>query len=659
MPPLLRSAALSLFLASFSIQPVSSQADHPCLSLPHIFSDHMVLQRGQAIKVWGWAGPDETIGVKLAGHSTVARTDDDGAWAAELPAMDAGGPYELKIHCMDSVVVLKDVLVGEVWLCSGQSNMEWPVKLAVDGEQEAAAADFPQIRLFTVPKDMNTQPLGNTLPAQWERCSPEAAADFSAVGYFFGRHLHENLGVPVGLVDATWGGTVVETWTSAEALADDPELGAAARELGEMDFDAMTERSQAEQSAWEKAIDEQDKGLKEKWHEEGYDWSGWETMELPQLWEKAGYEDLDGAVWFKRALTLQAGELAGPVTLELGPIDDSDITYVNGAEVGRMINQYNAGRSYTVPAGLLREGENTITVRVIDTGGGGGIYGEPEALKIITSRRSISLAGSWHFSIGTGELPPRPAILHPNSLPALLYNAMIHPLIPFGIRGAIWYQGESNAGDAFRYRERFRLMIRDWRQQWGQGDFPFLFVQLANFREEQQEPAESQWAELRESQARALEEPHTGMALAIDIGEADDIHPRNKQEAGRRLALAARAIVYDEDLEYSGPIYRASKIEGNQIRLRFNHTGRQLISRHGLEWLRGFAIAGADGVFHPAQARISEDNTVLVSSEAVPAPKYVRYAWADNPGQLDLYNDAGLPAAPFRTDELKVSTQKQ
>ncbi|MCB0582866.1 MAG: beta galactosidase jelly roll domain-containing protein, partial [Phaeodactylibacter sp.] len=656
--PILQSTALCLFFICFYIQPTSSQPGQPCLSLPHIFSDHMVLQRGQAIKVWGWAAPDETIRVELDNKSAVGRTDEHGGWEVALPAMDAGGPYELKVHCMDSVVVLKDVLVGEVWLCSGQSNMEWPMSLANDAKQEIAAADFPQIRLFTVPKDMNTQPLGNTLPAQWERCSPAAAADFSAVGYFFGRHLHENLGVPIGLVDATWGGTAVETWTSAEALAGDPELGEVARGLEERDFEDMMKRSRAEQAAWEKAIDEQDKGLKEEWHKEGYDWGGWKTMELPQPWEDAGYEGLDGAVWFKRAFTLAAGEVAGPVKLELGPIDDSDVTYVNGVEVGRMINQYNADRSYAVPAGLLREGENTITVRVIDTGGGGGIYGEPEALKIITSRRSISLAGPWHFSIGTGELPPRPAILHPNSLPALLYNAMIHPLIPFGIRGAIWYQGESNAGDAFRYRERFRLMIRDWRKQWGQGDFPFLFVQLANFHEEQKEPAESQWAELRESQARALKEPHTGMAVAIDIGEADDIHPRNKQEVGRRLALTARAIVYGEALEYSGPVYRASKIEDNRIRLYFSHFGRQLISRHGLEWLRGFSVAGADGVFHPAQARISEDNTVLVSSEAVPAPRYVRYAWADNPGQLDLYNDAGLPAAPFRTDELKVSTQK-
>ncbi|MCB9291366.1 MAG: beta galactosidase jelly roll domain-containing protein [Lewinellaceae bacterium] len=487
---------------------------------------------------------------------------------------------------------------------------------------------------------------------------PRNGSFLFVIGYFTGS-MQEHLGVPIGLIDASWGGTVVETWTSSKALADDPQLGEVARSLKEIDFDSMMERSRVEQAAWERAIDEQDKGLEEMWYKEGYDWSGWKTMKLPQLWEEAGLDDMDGVVWFKRTFSLNANELGRPIQLELGPIDDSDITYVNGKEVGRMINQYNSARSYTVPADVQKKKKNTITIRVVDTGGGGGIYGEPDALKAVTAKRAIPLAGEWYFSIGLSELPPWPSGVYPNSLPALLFNAMIHPLIPLGIRGAIWYQGESNERVAFRYRERFRLMINDWRKQWKLGDFPFLFVQLANFRKEKEKPEESLWAELRESQTEALKEPNTGMAVTIDIGEADDIHPRNKQEVGRRLALAARAIVYGEKLEYSGPIYRASQIEGNKIRLYFNHTGQELISREGLEWLRGFTVAGADGVFHPAKAKISKDNTVLVFSEAVPDPKYVRYAWADNPGELDLYNEAGLPAAPFRTDELKVSTQKE
>lgn len=657
MTCILRSLTLFLFTV-VSFQTAIGQMSEDGLILPHLFSDHMLLQRGQMIKVWGWAEPDVTVKVTMNEQTAVARSDEHGEWFAELPAMEAGGPYEMEVSGPYTSIRFKDVLVGEVWACSGQSNMEWPVSLSLGAEEEIAGADYPQIRLFTVPKNMNTSPLDNTLPAQWARCSPETVAGFSAVGYFFGRHLLENVDVPIGLIDASWGGTVVETWTSAEALSDDPELGEVAKSLEDMDFEAMMERSKAEREAWEKAIDERDPGLKEGWQQESYDWSGWKTMELPQLWENAGYEGLDGTVWYKRTFTLHPSELDGQVRLELGPVDDSDFTFVNGLEVGRMINQYNANRSYALPADILREGKNTITVRVADTGGGGGIYGSPEVLKAVTSERSIPLAGTWHFAVGTSGLPEQPNAIHPNSLPALLFNAMIHPLLPFGIRGVIWYQGESNEREAYRYRERFRLMIRDWREHWKVGDFPFLFVQLANFREEQKEPGESRWAELRESQANALEEPNTGMAVAIDIGEAGDIHPRNKQEVGRRLALAARAIVYKEELEYSGPIYRASQIEGNKVRIFFDHTGKNLISRHGLEWLRAFSIAGADGNFYNAKAKISENNTVLVYSDKVPEPRYVRYAWADNPGQLDLYNAVGLPAASFRTDELKVSTQK-
>ncbi len=662
MLPSFRSRAFILLitLISVHVQPAHTQAAaEDGLMLPHLFSSHMVLQRGQMIKVWGKAAPDVTVKVMMNGHTAVARSDEDGEWLAELPAMEAGGPYEMEVSGPGATIRFEDVLVGEVWVCSGQSNMEWPVSLSINAEEEIANAEYPRIRLFTVPRNMNTRPLKNTLPAEWARCSPETAPDFSAVGYFFGRHLWENIKVPIGLIDATWGGTAVESWTSAKALADDPQLGEVARSLREMDFDAMVQASQEKREAWEKAIDEKDTGLKEGWHREGFDWSGWGTMELPQPWEKAGYEGLDGAVWYKRTFNLQADELDGPLTLELGPIDDSDITFVNGVEVGRMINQYNVSRSYTLPATILREGKNTITVRVVDTGGAGGLHGKAEAMKVVTPERAIPLAGQWHFSVGLSGLPEPPRMIHPNSLPSLLFNAMIHPLLPFGIRGVIWYQGESNAGEAYLYRERFRLMIRDWRKRWRVGDFPFLFVQLANFRAEKDEPGESQWAELRESQAMALEEPNTGMAVAIDIGQADDIHPRNKQEVGRRLGLAARAIVYKEELEYSGPIYRASEIEGNKIRIYFDHTGQELISRHGLEWLRGFSIAGADGKFYNAKAKISNGNTVVVYSEKVPEPRYVRYAWADNPGQLDLYNGVGLPAASFRTDELEVSTQKR
>ncbi len=646
----------TLFAVLFIL--LSSQAVLAQLRLPRLFTNHMVLQRKQPIKIWGQAAPGETLTIKLGEEEVKTRAGKQGEWRASLPELEAGGPYELTVVSEDSTVRLQDVMIGEVWLCSGQSNMEWPVSRSNNAEEEIASAQYPDIRLFTVERTMAARPL-DAIPADgWKPCSPETVADFSAVGYFFGRQLREKLDVPIGLINSTWGGTVVETWTSQEAFAEDEKMRAVMENMEDMGLEKELEKMEQALVEWAAGIDEKDKGLEEEWYDRDYNWSDWESMKLPQTWETAGLNGLDGAVWFKRTFSLEAAELDEPVALHLGPIDDSDVTFINGRAVGKTTQEYDKNRVYPIPLDFLREGKNTITVRVVDTGGGGGLWGKPGQLKVVTASREIPLAGEWQYAIGTDELPERPPMVGPNSLPSLLFNGMIHPLIPYGIRGAIWYQGESNAYAAYQYRKRFRLLIRDWRRQWEQGDFPFLFVQLANFKAEKEEPGESDWAELRESQSKALEEPNTGMAVAIDIGEADDIHPRNKQEVGHRLALAARALVYGEELQYSGPVFKAQQNEGDKIRLYFNHTGRQLISRHGLKWLRGFSIAGADGEFYRAKAQISQDNTVLVYSEEVPDPKYVRYAWSDNPGELDLYNEAGLPAVPFRTDQLKVSTQE-
>ena len=627
------------------LQPVSGQ-----LKLPALFSDHMVLQKDAPIRVWGWATPRELLTINLGDESVKTTADEEGRWEVSLKERSAVGPWQLEVSGKDSVVTFEDILMGEVWVCSGQSNMEWPVSMALQPEKELEMAEHERIRLFTVPNKMAVNPQEDIAGAgSWQVCEASSLAGFSAVGYFFGRSLHDSLDVPIGLIDATWGGTNVETWTSTQAFQNDPELGPIADSLRFMDLEEELEKSRILVESWENVIDVQDIGLLKEWYADTVDWTGWDTIAVPQLWESTELPGVDGVVWFKTQFELNEADLKSPIQLHLGPIDDSDITYLNGQTVGKMTNQYNVDRIYEVSTDILQSGLNTLTVRVKDTGGGGGLWGQAEQVKVVTTAREIPLAGDWRYQVGVPGLPTRPAALGPNSKPALLYNAMIHPLIPLRIRGAIWYQGESNASEAVKYRKRFPLMIQDWRSHWGIGDFPFLFVQLANYMAEPNLPGESNWAELREAQAMALGLAATGMACTIDIGEADDIHPKNKQEVGRRLSLEALRIVYGKELVSRGPSLKAFSIEDNKIRLYYNGMGSGLVNRGDGDQLRGFAVAGQNGVFRWAEARL-ERNSVVVYSEKVEKPLYVRYAWADNPGELDLYNAEGLPAEPFRTD---------
>ena len=377
------------------------------------------------------------------------------------------------------------------------------------------------------------------------------------------------------------------------------------------------------------------------------DFKSWSEMELPDLWESKGLPNLDGIVWFQREFELERTDLLGGVEIHLGPIDDSDITYVNGVEIGETIQKYNESRVYTPAKEVLKVGKNILVVRVEDTGGGGGIYGKPEDLFVKLDNKKIALSGTWKYKIGRGDFK---VATGPNSMPALLYNAMINPLIPYGIKGVIWYQGESNAGRAYQYRATFPNMITNWREQWAQGDFPFFFVQLANFMAPVDEPEESAWAELREAQTMTLSLPNTGMATIIDIGEANDIHPKNKQDVGRRLALNALKVTYEKDMVYSGPSYKEMNIDGEGVIISYGNLGSGFYLKDKYGYVNGFTIAGEDKVFHWAQAQISGDS-IIISSDKVSKPKAVRYGWANNPDDLNLYNLEGLPAVPFRTDD--------
>ncbi len=647
MRPGMATALLAFLLASA----LSAQ-----IKLPAMFSDNMVLQRQIKIPVWGTAPAGSKVTVQLQQQTKTARADAAGKWRVNLEAMPAGGPHQLAIMSADTIT-LNNVMIGEVWLCSGQSNMEMPLVSTwakVDNfEAEVAAANFPELRLFIAKRAKSTRPREDVESEGWKICDPTSVKDFSATAFFFGRHLQQKLGVPVGLMQSAWGGTVVEAWTSGASLKTMPDIASFVHALETTTRDSIFDSKIFEMKLqeWYAALEAKDAATQGQraWSSAEYDDFAWPVMNLPQKWERAGLPSFDGLLWYRKTVTLPEAFAGQSLTLELGPIDDYDWTFFNGVQIGTTPS-YNALRRYQVPRELVRPGKNLIAIRVLDTGGDGGLYGRPEQLKLMKdSTASIALAGEWRYKMGLPlqDLPLPPSAPTSPNRPTVLYNAMIAPLVPYALRGAIWYQGESNAGRAYQYRELFPLLIKDWRKQWQQGDFPFLFVQLANFRAQNADPIDDDWAELREAQTMTLALPNTGMAVTIDIGDANDIHPGNKQDVGNRLALNARALVYGEKIAYSGPKYKTMKIEGNRIRLSFEHASEGLKAKNDEE-LQGFAIAGADKKFVWANAKI-EGNTVVVSAASIAQPVAVRYAWSINP-RCNLYNKAGLPALPFRTD---------
>ena len=608
----------------------------------------MVIQREAVVPVWGRAAPDAEVRVTFDGEVRTTRADAAGRWSVALPARQAGGPFEMTIVAGSEQLVVRDILAGDVWVASGQSNMEWSVADSRNAQQEIAAATDSRIRHFKVPLSWAEQPHDELAGGAWQVAGPERVGTFSAVGYFFAREVRMHHDVPIGIINSTWGGSRIEPWMSAEALG-----------LRAGDVAAVMQRERArEQRLLEGlrarigGLPDADPGLvdgRALWADPALDDASWAELKVPALWEEQGYEGMDGIAWYRTSFELSPEEVASGITLGLGTIDDSDITWVNGTEIGRTEQAWNRPRNYQVAPSALRAGRNVIAVRVEDTGGGGGIYGDPDLLSVQTLAGERPLAGTWKFSVGRISVNVDGA---KNQIPTLLYNRMIHPLLPYPIKGAIWYQGESNAyrNDAIEYRQHFQRMIQDWRRAWDIGDFPFLFVQLASYGEPRSEPYDSDWAVLRESQSAALALPNTAQAVAIDIGDAHDIHPRNKQDVGARLALAARHVAFGEGSAHSGPVYRRHEQRDGRIVVDFDHLGGGLVTHGDENRVHGFAIAGADMRFVWANALVEGDR-VVVWNEHVPNPVAVRYAWADNPEGANLFNQAGLPASPFRTDD--------
>ena len=622
------------------------------LRLAAPFADGMVIQRQVPVPIRGSAAARSRVTVTFDGRTYSTRADEAGRWRIELAAHEAGGPYEMTITAAAAQLRIEDLLVGDVWICSGQSNMEWVVADSLDAETAVAASDEPSIRHFKVPRSWAARPEAALAGGTWEAADPALTGGFTAVGYFFARALRPHVGVPIGLINATWGGSRIEAWMSARSLGLD-EQGIEAVLAGERDH-ARQALARLEAKAGE--LPDGDPGLvdgRPVWADPALDDAGWHELRVPSLWEEAGWEGMDGVGWYRATFDLTAAEAAAGALLGLGKIDDSDTSWVNGHQVGRSERAWNRPRLYPVPAAALREGRNTIAVRVEDTGGGGGIYGDPDLLYVEVDGERRPLGGTWRFRPGVVELNLED---RKRLVPTVLYNKMVHPLLPFPVKGILWYQGESNTGpgDAFAYRGQFPAMIEDWRRGWGAERLPFLFVQLAAFLPPPEEPGESGWALLRESQSAALALPGTAQVVLIDAGEADDVHPRDKRIVGERLALAARKVAYGEEIVFSGPIYRGHEVVAGRMVIDFDHVGGGLVAKAspGGE-LTGFAIAGADRHFVWAEARL-EGNRVTVRSDLVRDPVAVRYGWADNPAAANLYNREGLPASPFRTDDWPV-----
>jgi len=620
--------------------------------LPKLFADDMVLQRDHLIPIWGWADANEKIEIRFNKQLKSTKADKNGKWIIRLNAENAGGPYELSVKGKNHLV-LKNVLVGEVWICSGQSNMAFTVNEAINAEKEINDAEYPFIRHFNVDRGVSSLPKDDVKSGKWEVSTKKTVGNFTAVGYFFAKKLYEELKIPIGLINTSWGGTGSETWTSREAFESSEEFASMIAEMPKVNLDSIsqifiksiTKRIEILQGS-KINLDNpaQFKGLE-------FDNVSWPEINQPELWETQELGEFDGVVWLRKTITLSTEDVGKAGMLELSKIDDEDITYVNGIEVGRN-NIWDAKRKYPIPAGLLKEGENTIAIRVVDGGGGGGIYGDPSDFKLTVGNNAIPLSGKWKYQVESVK-----SDISPNSYPSLLYNAMVNPLIPFAIQGVLWYQGETNAWRAQQYKKAFPLMISDWRNKWHQGNFPFYFVQLSSFNETNGNSNNgSMWAELREAQTQTLQLPNTGMCVTTDIGDPLDVHPKNKQDVGKRLAAIALNKTYKKNIVYSGPTFKSMEIDGNKIIASFENLGSGLSTPDKYGYVKGFEIAGDDQIFYYAKAKIVDDK-VVIYNENVKNPVAIHFGWADDASDNNLYNKEGFPAVPFRTDNWKNVTE--
>jgi sialate O-acetylesterase len=634
--------SILFFIALTATKLLSAQ-----VRLPRLVRDSMILQRGEPVNIWGWASPGEKVSIRFNNKTYKTKTGTNGNWQVKLDPLKEGGPYTIEITGKNNIL-LKEILVGDVWFCSGQSNMVHQLNIHdVTYAKDIADANYPEIRQFWIPTLANLESPQKDLPTGfWKPAVGEDVRPFSAVAYFFAKKLFDKYKVPVGIINASVGGSPIEAWTSEEGLREFPAILATLQKNKDTAYINTTARVAA---AANRPRPSNDAGLSssKKWYDPSLTTTNWKTINIPGYWEDQGLKELNGIVWYRKEIEIPASMTGKPARAFLGRIVDADEFYINGTRVGNTTYMYPQ-RRYHIPGNVLKPGKNILVIRVTNNNGKGGfVPGKPYC--IFAGNDTIDLKGSWQYKVGEVYWPrtPGPAAINAQNQPAALYNAMVAPLIPYTIKGFCWYQGESNTGRAQEYTRLQPAMVADWRSRWKQGDLPFLYVQLPNFMDANYLPAESQWADFRFAQLSCLSVPRSAMAVAIDLGEWNDLHPDNKKDVGERLALAALNLAYGEKNIYSGPLYRSATIEGNKIRISFTHTGSGLIANDGGE-LSEFAIAGADKKFVWAKATI-EGEQVIVWNDTIATPKYVRYAWADNPVNPNLYNKEGLPASPFQT----------
>lgn len=611
------------------------------ISLPYIFSDNMVLQRGQKIPVWGFSSPNETIKVAFKKQLKETKANEKGEWMVYLNQEKAGGPYLLTVSGKNKIT-FKNVLIGDVWLASGQSNMEWNLAATEGYDNELNQTKFPLIRHIKINKKINSLPQNNVTETHWDVANKQTIGDFSAVAYHFAKKMYQEKGVPVGIINSSWGGTVIESWIPREAFEQSPYFKEMISKMPKVDIEQLEQNNIAEKTIlMESLTQEKISDFSANNFLTETSTSPKAEINVPQAWEEQGYKSLDGIIWVKKTIVLAENDVKKDATLYLGKIDDADTTFFNGKEVGGM-KQWSDERIYTISKEFLKVGENTIAIKITDTGGGGGLWDNSEDIKLVTSDRTLPLKGKWKFGIEKIF-----SAINQNEFPSLIYNSMIYPFIKTRISGVVWYQGESNVERAEEYEKTFPLLINSWREKFGK-NLPFYFVQLATFNNDGNSNEGCPWAELRDAQTQALSLKNTGMAVTTDVGNPTDIHPRNKKPVGERLAnLALKNGIYS-------PVLKSYTVKGDKIEVTL--TGKSMLIAKDQQSLRGFEIAGKDQVFYPATASIV-NNKLVVTSDKVSNPTAVRYGWKADNSELNLFTKELLPVSPFRTDNFKMKTK--